>query len=176
MADKRGKGDEAFRLAEVALAGRDALLEEMNEEDWTNEDAARIAVAERERMELKSSPMPDDTASDEMVLDAEDKQRLFGEARGKAIKDILDGDRAKKRLEKANERVVGVSLWSEGVPESDDHMAVDNVVAMLEPEDSHSILRLVKTSIDSKGMRRGLLTGRFDILILVQITHKQHYL
>lgn len=175
LADKRGKGDEAFRLAEVALAGKDALLEEMNEEDWTNEDAARTAVAERERMEMKSSPMVNDTGSDVMVLDAADKQRLLGEARGKAIEDILDGDRAKTRIEKENEKVVGVSLWSEGIPDSDNHMAIDDVVPVLELKCSHPVLRLLKASVDRKGALRCLFVNYF-ILIFLQISHKRHCL
>jgi hypothetical protein len=152
LADKRGKGVEAFRLAEVALAGKDALLEEMNEEDWTNEDAARTAVEQRERMETKSSPMANNMGDDEMILDAEDKQRLFGEERGKAIEDILDGDRAKTRKEKENQKVFGVSLWSKGVSDLEDPMAIDNVVPMPELEGSHPVLRLVKTSVDRKGV------------------------
>lgn len=157
LADKRGKGDEAFRLAEVAFAGKDALLEEMNEEDWTNEDTARMAVAERERMEMKSSFMANDMGSDEMVLDAEDKQRLFGEERGKAIEDILDGDRAKTGKERENEKVFGVSLWSEGIPDLDDHMAIDKVVLVPDLTNSHPLVQLVKASVDCKDFAQAAL-------------------
>jgi hypothetical protein len=152
LADKRGKGGEALRLAEVALAGKDALLEEMDEEDWTNEDAARTAVAQREYMEKRSSPMANDFGINEMVLDAEDKQRLFGEERGKAIEDILDGDRAKTQKEKENQKVFGVSLWSEWIPGMDNHMAIDSAVPMKELIGSHPVLRLVKAFVDRKGV------------------------
>jgi hypothetical protein len=152
LADKRGKGAEALRLAEVALAGKDALLEEMNEEDWTNEEAARTAVAERERMEMKSSPTMNDTTHEDMVLDASDKQRLFGEERGKAIGDILDGDRAKTRKEKETEKVFGVPLWSEEIQDLDNHMPVDNVTQIAKPRDSHPVLQQVKLSVDNRGV------------------------
>src|SRR3984885_11990816 len=158
LADKRGKGAEAFRLAEVALAGKDSLLEEMNEEDWTNEDAARMAVAERERMELKSSPIVNDAGNDEMVLDAEDKQRLLGEERGRAIENILDGDRAKTRKDKENERVFGVSFWSEDLGEN---MAIDGVTSLPALTDSHPVLQLLKASVDRKGVLWCCLNSRF---------------
>lgn len=159
LADKRGKGDEAFRLAEVALAGKDALLEEMNEEDWSNEDAARMAV--RERMEMKSSPATNNTSNDETTLGPEDKQRLFGEERGKAIENILYGDRTKKQKEKENEKVFGVPLWLEGIPTLD-QMAIDNVVPMLELKGSHPILQLVKAVVDRRGVPQFLSVNRVD--------------
>ena len=119
----------------------------MNEEDWTNEDAARMAVAERERMELKSSPIVNDAGNDEMVLDAEDKERLLGEERGRAIENILDGDRAKTRKDKENERVFGVSFWSEDLGGK-----IDDVLSLPALTDSHPILKLLKASVDRKGV------------------------
>jgi hypothetical protein len=154
LADKRGKGAEAFRLAEVTLAGKDALLEEMDEEDWTNEETARMAVAERERMEMKSSPITNDIdiGHEDTVLDASDKQRLFGEERGKAIGDILDGDRAKTRKEKETEKVFGVPLWSDEIQDLDNHMSIDNVAQIAKLRDSHPILQLVQLSVDNRGV------------------------
>jgi hypothetical protein len=148
LADKRGKGDEAFRLAEGTVAGKDALLNEMDE-GWTNEAAARMAVVERARMEMISSgTMADSSGHDELTVHGKDGQRLFGNDRGQVITKILDGDRAQQLREKEKKKTFGVSLWLESSPDLD---GFTSLAPALESQNIHPILQLLTSCIERKG-------------------------
>ncbi|KAJ7680414.1 hypothetical protein DFH06DRAFT_416511 [Mycena polygramma] len=111
-ADKGGKGVVALRLAEDAIRASSPLSEvsEDEEEDWTNEAAALAAVRGR-GWGTSSSPGASKSDSEEVSLNDEDRCRLLGEKRGKAVVGILDSDRAKREAAKGKQKVLGVPLW-----------------------------------------------------------------
>lgn len=155
LADKRGKGDAAFRLAEGAIAGKDAMMDEMSlrsdSADWSNEDAAQMAVNERARIDMKSlSPVASGSGNKgDITLSAQDPERLLGEKHGKAVVNILDGDRKRKDVEKEAEKVAGVSLWSEH--SADEGMAVDQVFPTLMNPGNNSLVHTLSTAIEKQG-------------------------
>jgi hypothetical protein len=155
LADKRGKGDTAFRLAEGAIAGKDAMLDEMSSEgdsaDWSNEDAARMAVVERERIDMKSlSPVASGSGSGgDVTLTAHDPERLLGEKHGKAIVGILDGDRIKKQAEKEAQKPLGISLWSKS--SIDEGMAVDPAFPVLTNTGNNPLVESLSAAIQNQG-------------------------
>ncbi|KAF8070514.1 hypothetical protein FPV67DRAFT_1756091 [Lyophyllum atratum] len=66
--DQRGKGSEALRQAEAALANRDAIMVDVDDDDFTSEAAARKAVLERKRIFSKSSsPVAYEASEKEIV-------------------------------------------------------------------------------------------------------------
>lgn len=160
LADKRGKGTEALQLAEDAVAGKNVMRSEMDGEegknkyiaDWTNENAARMAVKERERMGLKSaSPFATGSGTGGVILDEEDRQRLFGEKGGKAIVGILESDREKMERAKEKEKVLGVPLWTETGVDNDHQMETKTPIAPLGDTGGHPVLALLKSAVDRGG-------------------------
>lgn len=156
LADKRGKGDAAFRLAEGAIAGKNAMIDEMSLEsdsaDWSNEDAARMAVDERARIDMKSSsPVASGSGNGgDVTLSAQDPERLLGEKHGKAVVNILDGDRKRKQVEKEAEKIAGISLWSES--SADEGMAIDQVFPTLMNPGNNSLVHTLSTAIEKQGL------------------------
>lgn len=152
-ANKAGKGDEAFRRAEAAVAERDSMLMDSDSDDWTNENLARKAVVERDRLDTKgSSPAAFGPGSNDIDLDESDRRRLFGEARGDAIVRILEGDKVKTQQERESEKIVGVPFWSEA--ELDDHMEIDEKSAPvldMNMVNKHPIISLLSKVIEHKG-------------------------
>lgn len=116
-------------------------------EDWTNEAAALAAVKSQGRDWGSSSPGPNNSESD-LSLNDEDRYRLLGEKRGKAVVGILESDRAKREAAKGKQKVLGVPLW-EGdatlmdtdliIPTLSDHLCGQRALALL------------KSSIDGGG-------------------------
>lgn len=162
LADKRGKGDEAFRLAEDTIASKEAMKEEMDSEDgevdvsegtidWTNEDTAKIAVLERHRMGTKSSsPVASGSGSDAVVPDDKTRQRLFGEGRAQAIVNILDSDKEKEQKAKEKEKVLGVPLWR--VPGADlGCMETESTIPVLANTVDQPVIQRFKTAVGRGG-------------------------
>ncbi|KAJ6625558.1 hypothetical protein B0H10DRAFT_2211860 [Mycena sp. CBHHK59/15] len=146
-ADKGGKGSVAFRLAEDAMHD-DGMLQEGDEGDifdWTNEVAARKAIQAHGRSWLDSCPGPSTSDSDEVSLNDEDRCRLLGEKRGKAVVGILDSDRIKKEAAKGRQKVQGVPLWEDDSALMD----ADYPVPSLQDAHGHPVLTLLKSRIDS---------------------------
>ncbi|KAG6911113.1 hypothetical protein DXG01_003853 [Tephrocybe rancida] len=144
--DQRGKGSEAFRQAEAALADRDAIMFDGVDDDFTNEAAARKAVVERKRSALRSSSPGGHNVSDgEDDVDDEDRKRLLGEEQGKAVASLLSRDKASRQKEKEIEKLVGVPLWRA----SEDVMDVDQEalpkVALSTP---HPMLSALQGAVD----------------------------
>lgn len=91
LAEKSGKGSDAFRLAETVTGkfDEDRPLDGMDEDDldnWNDQDAAALAV--RDRDWLINRPLtPDSNRSngDDLRLEDVDRRKLFGEDGGKAI-------------------------------------------------------------------------------------------
>ncbi|RDB24989.1 hypothetical protein Hypma_007853 [Hypsizygus marmoreus] len=160
LADKGGKGSDAFRQAEAAVANKDAMLQEMElEDDWADEDAAKMAVAERERMIMKSSsPMAFEGVFDDITIDEEDRQRLFGKDGGKAIVDIINSDKAKKRMEQESEKTAGVPFWEASDGDLDDQMTIDeSKLPTLDITMDHPILSLFKSAIERNDIAQAAL-------------------
>ncbi|KAF9462477.1 hypothetical protein BDZ94DRAFT_1261462 [Collybia nuda] len=174
LADKRGKGDAAFRLAEGAIAGKDAVMDETNLEgdfaDWSNEDAARMAVDERSRIDMKPlSPVASSNRDgDEIILTPQDPERLLGEKHGKAVADILDSDRDKKQVEQEREKVHGVPLWSD--LNIDDGMAVDHIFPILMSTENHSLVCYLNTLIKGLDFTEAILLLDSGALTSINLT------
>jgi hypothetical protein len=171
-ADKDGKGRVAFRLAEDAMRAGSPLSEDSDEgepADWTNEAAARAAVKSQINGWGTSSPGPSD--GDEVSLNDEDRCRLLGEKRGKAVVSILANDRAKKEAAMEKQKVLGVPLWEDdstrmytdpAVPSLPDHLCGQPVFA------------LFKSSIQS-GSKQFEKNPRTPSSYIIQTLHRQHY-
>lgn len=151
-ANKCGKGDDAYRLAQEAVAGKGRLLSEMESEeeldDWTNEVAARNAI--RARGAQLSSPNSDGYDGDDVTLNEEDQRRLLGDKRGGAIMGILQSDREKKAISEEQEVLRGVPLWIE----ADDFFApmeCSAAVPLLSDVDGHPILRVLRDAVERGG-------------------------
>ncbi|KAG5220250.1 VWFA domain-containing protein [Salix suchowensis] len=109
-AEKKGKGADALRAAETAVAGKRGLLAEMDEEDpaWQDEGAAFSALKYRDRLERDLSS---DGANDDHEMGEEDQQRLFGRKCSKSIKVILDEDKGKAVDTESESKPFGIPLW-----------------------------------------------------------------
>ncbi|KAJ7770139.1 hypothetical protein DFH07DRAFT_768691 [Mycena maculata] len=142
-ADKGGKGGLALRRAEDAMRAESPLSERSDEEgaeDWTNEAAARAAVKSHGRAIWdSSSPGPGHSDSD-VSLNDEDRCRLLGEKRGKAVVGILESDRAKREAAKGKQKILGVPLWEADaaymdtdltIPSLPDHLCGQRTLALL---------------------------------------------
>ncbi|KAF5380445.1 hypothetical protein D9615_004477 [Tricholomella constricta] len=173
--DQRGKGSEALRQAEAALANRDAIIVDVDvNDDFTNEAAARKAVSERRRLALKSSsPMAHDASESEQELDDEDRARLLGEQNGKAIVNMLDSDRASKQREKETEKPVGVPLWQMG-EELDGFMDVDEAAPPpLNISNPHPIMSVLQGAIQRNDLVQATMligTGAISSINLAENT------
>ncbi|KAG5639407.1 hypothetical protein H0H81_002939 [Sphagnurus paluster] len=127
--NERGKGSEALRQAEAALANKDMIMRDIDEDDFTNEAAARkaVAVVEHKRRILKSSsPMSYDAhgaIDSEDELNDEDRVKLLGDEAGKSIADLLNSDKASRRRETEIEKLLGVPFWQD--EDLDNLMEVD---------------------------------------------------
>lgn len=115
IADKRGRGIDALKLAEESV---DIKMEDSNlaagaeGEGLMNEEAAWKAVEESAR---HKSSTPRDSADglgddNEAVVLGEEESKLLGLKDGERMKKILDSDRAGKVKAKV-EKVLGVKLW-----------------------------------------------------------------
>ncbi|KAG6841874.1 hypothetical protein C0991_005604 [Blastosporella zonata] len=110
--DERGKGADALRQAEAALAQRDAIMSNVENDDFTSEAAAKKAVMERKGLSmLSSSPGRYEAMYSDDDVDDNDRKRLLGEEHGNAVANLLKRDKASRLQEKEIEKPVGVPLW-----------------------------------------------------------------
>ncbi|GLB37490.1 hypothetical protein LshimejAT787_0405410 [Lyophyllum shimeji] len=173
--DQRGKGSEALRQAEAALANRDAIMLDVDD-DFTNEAAAQKAVLERKRTAMKSSsPMAYDANESDDELNDEERTRLLGEKRGKAIVNLLDTDKAMRA--KDVEKVAGTPFW-QGAGEMDDLMEVDEVAfPPLDISKPHPLLSALRGAIERKDIAQAtLLIGSIASIHLGDHTNVIPYL
>ncbi|KAJ7287443.1 hypothetical protein C8J57DRAFT_1495884 [Mycena rebaudengoi] len=176
-ADKGGKGSDAFRLAEDTMQEDSEMPDEGatgTAPNWTDEAAAHRAVQKHSSAWLDGSG-PSDSDSDEVSLNDDDRRRLLGEKRGKAVVGILDSDRAKKEAAKGKQKVRGVPLWE------DDSSIMDTDVTIPSLDDSrgHPILTLLKSRIDNNDVASASLflsSGLFANLDLTKHENVIHYL
>ncbi|KAG6900266.1 hypothetical protein C0993_000719 [Termitomyces sp. T159_Od127] len=153
--DQRGKGFEAFRQAEAALANRDVMVFDADDEDFTDEAAARKAVMERNHLtSTSSSPGGYDASDSEEVVNEHDHQRLLGEKHGKAVANLLNCDKASRQKEKDIEKPVGVPLWHV----NEDAMDVDEAtLPKLDISTSHPLLLVLHDAIDRNDITQAAL-------------------
>jgi hypothetical protein len=152
-ADKGGKGVVALRQAEDAVRAGSPLSEDSDNEkteDWTNEAAALAAVKGNGRAWGTSSPGPSSSDSDEVSLNDEDRCRLLGEKRGKAVVGILDSDRANREAAKGKQKVLGVPLWEGDAAPMDTDLTIPSLPDHI---GGQPVLELLKSSIDSGGIQ-----------------------
>ena len=139
QAEKSGKGLEAFRLAEAAV------------EDWTNEEAALAAVREGRDLNFSSDDdlfgSPAGSASGSFP-EAEERDRLLGEDRGKAISDILGKDKKGKAQLAVPAKVAGVYLWEEDW-RMDDRMETTSELRSSTVEDMHPVIKDLKSALET---------------------------
>lgn len=116
----KGTDADALQRAEAALARRAEVDGDSDEEcdPLTEEDAARVAARRGRRVGMTSSPGSSRSRTPEKnvgmeALDAGERKRLLGSARGKQIGAIIDHDRATGSAVK-REVKAGVRLWAEG--------------------------------------------------------------
>ncbi|KAG9221056.1 hypothetical protein CCMSSC00406_0005505 [Pleurotus cornucopiae] len=133
-AEKKGKGADALRAAETAVAGKQGLLAEMDEEDpaWQDEGAAFSALKYRDRLEKDLSS---DGAHDDHEMGEEDQQRLFGRKCSKSIKVILDKDKGKAVDTESESKPFGIPLWLDAT----DQMEVEPEVPQFTPPDDNPV-------------------------------------
>ncbi|KAJ7924900.1 hypothetical protein B0H13DRAFT_1976627 [Mycena leptocephala] len=173
-ADKGGKGVVALRQAEDAVRAGSPLSEDSDNEkteDWTNEAAALAAVKGNGRAWGTSSPGPSSSDSDEVSLNDEDRCRLLGEKRGKAVVGILDSDRANREAAKGKQKVLGVPLWEGDAAPMDTDLTIPSLPDHI---GGQPVLELLKSSIDSGDLARAALllnSGIFAKLNLLE--HKK---
>jgi hypothetical protein len=153
LAEKGGKGHDAFRCAETTTSqfGQDGLLDGMDENDWNNQDAASLAVQDRDW--LINRPLTPDSNkgnSDDLGLGDAEKRRLFGEDGG-AIMEILEDDKITKR-EVLNRQVPGLRFWSLSGVAHCPTMVVDEVPSITEISPTSPLICLLKKSIQRGGM------------------------
>lgn len=133
-AEKKGKGADALRAAETAVAGKQGLLAEMDEEDpaWQDEGAAFSALKYRDRLEKDLSS---DGAHDDHEMGEEDQQRLFGRKCSKSIKVILDKDKGKAVDTESESKPFGIPLWLDAT----DQMEVEPEVPQFTAPDAKPV-------------------------------------
>lgn len=167
-ADKRGNGAIAFQRAEDTLARMSMRSSDAEDEDsamdvdWADEEAARRAVREGARMGWSSASPPAHTpgrSSDaEDMIEEEDRERLLGKGRGKAVGRILEKDRAaaaKKGQGKVVEKdvVLGVPLWQSPSVLKDPR--AQPLVGELPPfgasDSAHLLVCLLKAAVEGNG-------------------------
>ncbi|KAJ7703109.1 hypothetical protein B0H17DRAFT_1127442 [Mycena rosella] len=156
-ADKGGKGGVAFQLAEAAMRAESPLSEESDEgkpEDWTDEAAALAAVKRHGHAWDTSSPGPSSSDGDEVSLNDEDRCRLLGDKRGKAVVGILASDRAKREAAKGKQKVLGVPLWEVDATPMDTDLAIPSLPGYL---CGQPVLALFKSIVESGDLAQAAL-------------------
>ena len=173
LANKRGNGNEAFRQAEAAVKNKDFVFQDMD--DLMNEETARVAVSDLERMNVRSSSPSFCTSEDEEIsMDEMDRQRLFGEEGGKAIKDIVEGDKVKRQKERGSKKLFGIPLWQ---ADSLDLMEIDEPNSTFPGrKHQHPLLSMIASALENKGMFLDVLSVRMTNIGLFRLgpSHTAH--
>ncbi|KAK1232339.1 hypothetical protein PQX77_004544 [Marasmius sp. AFHP31] len=147
-ADRAGKGQDDIARAELAVAGRHSLRQEMEEEDdadderedWLgDEDMAWKAVQERDRDGTEEGH------SDGLELDETDARKLFEDTeRGDAVAAILASDRRTREMDHRSIKRLGHPLWT---VEPEDVMDVD-IRPCIKNIDQYPVLQPFKTALE----------------------------
>ncbi|KAJ8076559.1 hypothetical protein PM082_000982 [Marasmius tenuissimus] len=147
-ADRAGKGQDDIARAELAVAGRHSLQQEMEEEDdadderedWLgDEDMAWKAVQERDRDGTEEG------YSDGLELDESDAKKLFEDTeRGDAVAAILASDRRTREMDHRSIKRLGHPLW---IVEPEDVMDVD-IRPCIKNIDQYPVLQPFKTALE----------------------------
>ena len=153
LAEKSGKGDDAFCRAETTTGkfGEDRLLDEMDEDDlddWNDKNAA-LAVRDRDWLINRPlTPVSNGGNGDDLGLGDDERRKLFGEDGGKAIMGILEHDKIAKR-EVLNRQDPGLRFWS--LPGAHNTtMVMDEAIAEISV--TSPLISLLKESIQRGGM------------------------
>ncbi|KZT11044.1 uncharacterized protein LAESUDRAFT_755664 [Laetiporus sulphureus 93-53] len=143
QADKHGRGINALRAAEAALASSSRTKEtvkfESDDEDpfispRAHEKVAHVPIEESPGLEHKSHEGDgyESTSEDEQLQEGE-YERILGEEGGKAVGDILAKDRrlkmtAKQKKNQKKGRILGVPFWDTHLPDDgDEAMEADSI-------------------------------------------------
>lgn len=141
-AERGGNGEDDLRRAEGALTDE---VDDLGE--WGNEAAALAAVKDGRWIEdqLASYAGP----STDSVLDEQDRKRLLGEKRGRAVGVLLDSDKAKDIEAREGEKTPGVPLWIETDADS---AAMEASTTITAPDlGDRPILRRLRDAINDGG-------------------------
>ncbi|KAG2015460.1 hypothetical protein CC2G_008731 [Coprinopsis cinerea AmutBmut pab1-1] len=158
-AEKAGKGEQAYRVANDLLANPFMELPKLDLEGEEN-DMKRYkgGVAS---LSWKGSL----SAMEGVHLDEANRQSWFGDGGGN-INDILNRERTARRQEEENERQEGSPLWSQGEGED---MTVDSVLPSLPYSGNSDTIRSVSAAIRAKEFSKAvwvLKSGIFRVLHL----------
>ena len=154
LAEKSGKGYDAFHRAETTTSkSAEGFLYGIDEDDWNDQDAAALAVRDRDWLidrPLTPGSNNNGNNSDLRLGDAE-RRKLFGEDGGKAIMGILEHDKITKR-EVLNRQVPGLRFWSlPGVAHSTTKV-MDEPPSIAKISATSPLICLLKMSIQRGGM------------------------
>ena len=153
LAEKSGKGHDAFCRAETTADKFGDLLDEMDEDDLDDWNDQNAALAVRDRDWLINRPLTPDSNrgnGDDLRLGDTESRKLFGEDGGKAILGILEHDEIAKR-EVLNQQVPILRFWSLlGVHNTT--MVVDEAPSIAEISVTSPLLCLLKKTIQCGGM------------------------
>ena len=160
LAEKCGKGSDAFRRAETTTGkfGEDRPLDGMDEGDldnWNDQDAAALAV--RDRDWLINRPLTPDSNrgnGDDLRLGDAERRKLFGEDGGKAIMGILEHDKVANR-QVLNRQVPDLRFWFP--PGARSTAIVDVTPSVVEFSVTSPLICLLKKSIQRGGMVQSLV-------------------
>ena len=152
-AEKSGKGSDAFHRAETT-AGKfdeDHLLNGMDEDDLDDQDAAALAVRDRDWLvNRRLTPDLNRGNGDDLGLGDVERRKLFGEDERRAIMGILEHDKIAKR-EVLNRQVPGLRFWS--LPGAHGTtVVVDGAPSIAEISVTSPLISLLKKSIQRGGM------------------------
>jgi len=140
-ADKAGHGSEAMRKAMLAVEGRNALADEMDDED----DA---------RHDMRSS-------SPDFVPFDDDAKKLLGSDQGEAVQNILTHDR--DELDEPVDELAGVVFW---MSDGQENMDVDATWAPLTLDvGPAAVPNALKSCMQQKGTFLSIHAFRLTILI-----------
>lgn len=110
LADSRNQGEEARRQADNALAKKH-MLDEMETNNSDDEATLRVST---DPFGLMTPP------GDDSPVEEAEGARLLGNKRGKAVHNILEGDRKKEQVAMRYEQTLGVPLWRDDEEEAMD--------------------------------------------------------
>ena len=152
-ADRAGKGQDDIARAELAVAGRHSLRQEVDEEDYADdvredwlgdEDMAWKAVQER-----TDGNCTDEGHSEDFELDEKDARELFDDTeRGDVVAAILASDRRNRELDRRSIKRLGRSLWT---VEPTDMMDVD-IRPCIKNLDQNPVLQSFKIALEDSSM------------------------
>ncbi|KDR75827.1 hypothetical protein GALMADRAFT_140422 [Galerina marginata CBS 339.88] len=181
-AEKRGNGNDAFRLAEITASmfnidGGNHLDDADFDEGENSMDWSAATQAARDSDWLLDKPLtPSVTPSGglRMNLGKDHRKRIFGESggSGKIILDILEQDKAAKRQAELSEKVPGLQLWS-GLSDADSNsMEVYEDISSRSLHGDSQIVHLFNASLAANDLSQAALALNMDIMQAVEISER----